>query len=420
MQSKQRLILFAAVLTVVFGCLTIATPLFAASSEKTLYRFCALKDCTDGDLPNGALIFDAAGNLYGTTDFGGTTGNGTVFELVHGASGWTENVLYNFCSTSKCSDGYPPRAGLIFDAAGNLYGTTEFGGTYGNGTVFELAHGTSGWAETVLYSFGESENDGILPISGLIFDAAGNLYGTTVYGGTYGVGTVFQLAPGANGTWTETVLYSFSNKNKVGYSPVAGVIFDAAGNLYGTTTTGGGHASGTVYELTPGDNGTWTEKVLHRFNRVHEVPLAGLIFDAAGNLYGTTCMSSAHNYGAVFQLTPGTNGNWTERVLHDFNRLNGACPHSGVIFDAAGNLYGATSNGGPHSSGTVFELSPGTNGKWTEKILYGFGNAKNGMLPYGGLILDAAGNLYGTTLGGGRNNQACGSSGCGVAFEITP
>jgi uncharacterized repeat protein (TIGR03803 family) len=448
MQRMQRgpLVLFVGAFSVFFGFLAIAAPVFVASKEKVLYRF----NGKDGADPVAGLIFDAAGNLYGTTSSGGTgsgcgDGCGTVFELAPKANGtWTETVLYSFCSSSSCADGDAPRAGLIFDATGNLFGTTAAGGAYGFGTVFELSPGTNGmWTEAVLHSFNNDGTDGVQPEAGVIFDAAGNLYGTNMGGGTAGrcifgngCGTVFELTPGANGTWTETVLHNFNDNRVDGYDPRAGVIFDGAGNLYGTTNEGGNGSHcfafrcGTVFQLTPGANGTWTEKVLHNFhnnNKDGYMPYAGLIFDPAGNLYGTTLAGKIMNngFGTVFQLA-GTNGKWTEKVLHSFNDKDGYYPTAGLIFDAAGSLYGTTQDGGASGTGchglgcgTLFKLTQGTNGAWKETVVHSFGKGTDGSNPFGGPIFDAAGNLYGTTSEGG--GTGCdGGYGCGTVFEVTP
>src|SRR5664279_2753958 len=287
-----------------------------------------------------------------------------------------ERVLHNF--NNNGTDGTFPQAGLIVDGAGNLYGTTVDGGTYGWGTVFELTPTAGGgWTETVLYSFGNNGTDGMWPYAGLIFDAAGNLYGTTNSGGTYGYWTVFELTPTAGGGWTEKVLYSFNANGTDGYGPVAGLIFDAAGNLYGTTLGGGTYYSGTVFELTPAAGGGWTEKVLHNFNENGTdgaLPRAPLIFDAAGNLYGTTEYGGTYydsDLGTVFELTPAAGGGWTEKVLHNFGiGRDGTDPLAGLIFDAAGNLYGTTEYAGNYGAGTVFELTPTAGGGWTEKVLH--------------------------------------------------
>jgi uncharacterized repeat protein (TIGR03803 family) len=462
MESTRRLILFVTTLTVVFGFLSIAVPLFAASKEKLLHTFGTGKD---GWAPGAGLILDAAGNLYGTTVEGGiygAYGDGTVFQLSPRAKGaWKENVLHSF---GKGKDGTFPSAALILDATGNLYGTTRAGGTgkcrdgfYGNiigcGTVFQMTPVNNGkWTEKVLHSFQKNGYDGTAPYARLIFDAAGNLYGTTSaggagqcqdsYGNVVGCGTVFQLAPGADGQWVETVLHRFRNNGKDGTGPAAGLIFDAAGNLYGTTNYGGASGTGcdssfgcgAVFELTPAANGTWTEKVLHNFQNNGKdgtLPVAGLVFDAAGNLYGTTSAGGpgqCEDYygfvigcGTVFQMTPGTKGKWMEKVLHHFNYdgKDGNSPQAGVTFDATGNLYGTTLGGGADGYGSVFRLAPGTNGKWTEEVLHSFNiNGKDGFDPWAGVIFDAAGNLYGTTIYGGASG-GCGTA-CGTVFEITP
>jgi uncharacterized repeat protein (TIGR03803 family) len=318
------------------------------------------------------------------------------------------------------SDGYQPYAGLIFDAAGNLYGTTLEGGTgcqIGCGTVFKLSPNADGrWTESVLHRF--NGNDGSIPVAGLIFDATGNLYGTTYAGGANSQGTVFKLTANADGSWTESVLHSFNGSD--GAYPYAGLIFDAAGSLYGTAYEGGSgtgcstNGCGTIFKLTPNADGRWTESVLHSFNNTDgATPEAGLIFDAAGNLYGTTDGAGAHGYGAVFKLTPSANGSWTESVLHSFEGNGGEQPWAGLIFDAAGNLYGTTYGGGASFAGTVFKLTPNADGRWTESVLHSFEGKPATTPGLGSLVFGSAGALYGTT-------EEC-SSGCeGVVYQITP
>jgi uncharacterized repeat protein (TIGR03803 family) len=301
-----------------------------------------------------------------------------------------------------------------------------------------------------LYSFNNNGTDGYWPDAGLIFDPAGNLYGTTTAGGTgcgdSCAGTVFQLTPGKDGKWTETLLHSFNFNGKDGFYPTVGLILDGAGNLYGTTVYGGasgtgcgGLGCGTVFELTPGANGKWTEKLLHSFGNGKDGswPDGRLIFDEAGNLYGIAANGGpsgkscgGYGCGIAFELTPGTNGRWTESLLHSFNGKDGQDPHTGLMFDTAGNLYGTTMTGGAsgtgcggYGCGTVFQLAPGTNGKWAEKVLHSFGKGKDGIWPWGEgpLIFDVAGNLYGTTSAGGDGSCSSGSSyGCGTVFELTP
>jgi uncharacterized repeat protein (TIGR03803 family) len=350
--------------------------------EQVLYNF--ENNGIDGSGPIGSLIFDAAGNLYGTTIFGGTSNWGTVFELTPKAGGdWRERVLHNF---KHRSHGVYPAAGLIFDAAGNLYGTTEEGGTYGRGTVFELtAQAGGGWTERVLHDFNKNGTDGVdLDNGSLIFDGAGNLYGTTLHGGTYGRGTVFELTPQAGGGWREQVLLSFSGRQKGGAVLHCALIFDGAGNLYGTTFYGGTQDAGTVFELTPQAGGGWTEQVLYSFDyddKSQSVPQpSGLVLDAAGNLYGITAYGGAQGAGTVFELTPQAGGGWIEQVLYNFdnNGMDGTYPKASLVLDGAGSLYGTTSEGGTNSGGTVFELTPQGGGGWTEKVLYSFETPSGG------------------------------------------
>jgi uncharacterized repeat protein (TIGR03803 family) len=350
--------------------------------EKVLHVFTG----PDGIEPGAGLVFDTAGNLYGTTMFagayakacGGLPGCGTVFQLTPRADGkWKEEVLHSF----NGKDGEVPEATLIFDAAGNLYGTTPFGGANGVGTVFELTPGTNGkWKEKVLHNFGNSiSTDGENPYEKVVFDQEGNLYGTTTYGGNFdgdcafeSCGTVFRLVPEANGKWKEEILLNFSpyEDYKDGIWPISDLVIDGAGNLYGTTSAGGVTGGGVVFQLAQGADGKWKEKVLHTFTYKGpdgDEPFAGLVFDAAGNLYGTTafggvygqaCDYFIHGCGTVFKLTPASDGKWNEKVVHSFDGKDGELPSADLIFDAAGNLYGTTSEGGVMGIGTVFQLTP--------------------------------------------------------------
>ena len=352
MQRKKYLATLVTALIIVMATLTWASSA-AASSYKILHRFSVYSS------PQGNLIFDAAGNLYGTTTGGGgllTTPASCSSWRLNPDGTWTGGVLHRFTDR----DGRYPSAPLIFDAAGNLYGTTQLGGTGGGGergVVFKLAPNPDGtWTESVLHEFAGFV-DGCDPLAGLVFDGAGNLYGTAAgcYGGMDGV--IFKLAPNPDGTWTESVLYSFGG-GPDGATPTAGLTFDAAGNLYGTTDQGGAYGSGVVFKLAPNPDGTWTEIVLYTFTGGADGanPYAGLIFDAAGNLYGTTSGGGAAGYGVVFKLRPHLDGTWTERVLHSFIGF-GKYPYAPVIFDPAGNLYGTTTQG-TNNYGLVFEITP--------------------------------------------------------------
>jgi uncharacterized repeat protein (TIGR03803 family) len=254
----------------------------------------------DGSGPRAGLIFDGSGNLYGTTEFGGEHSSGTVFQVT--PSG-TETVLYSFCSLAKCTDGYGPVAGLTFDQSGNLYGTTFKGGASNQGTVFKLTPNGGSWKESVLHNF-TGGNDGSEPVAGLIFDTAGSLYSTTYLGGANRSGVAFRLTLNTNGSWKETVLRSFTG-SKGGANPVAGLIFDQAGNLYGTTVSGGPHGRGVAFRLTPTAQGAWHETVLIYFNNhPGSAPCGSLILDAAGKLYGTTFGHGVASHGSVFELAP--------------------------------------------------------------------------------------------------------------------
>ena len=266
-----------------------------AWTEQVLYRFKG--SVTDGSGPEAVLIFDGSGSIYGTTTSGGTAGVGTVFELTPRSGSWTEKVVYSFL------DGGRPYGGLVLDAAGILYGTTGSGGSYGYGAVFKLTPKAGGrWAEKVIHSF--NRTDGYLPLSGLTFDDSGNLYGTTFGGGAYGYGTVFELTPKTGGGWTENVLQSFSYLD--GSGPAGSLIFDAAGNLYGTTYSGGSgdcqYGCGTVFELAPLGGGVWTEFLLVDFQDTAD-PAANVILGSWGELYGTTSHGGNYGGGSVFETT---------------------------------------------------------------------------------------------------------------------
>jgi uncharacterized repeat protein (TIGR03803 family) len=387
-----------------------------AQQERVLYSFGNSTDAAD---PTGDLIFDAAGNVYGTSVYGGAYGGGAVFELTPRASGlWTEKVLHSF---GNGTDGANPRSGVIFDAAGhNLYGTTISGGTSGMGTVFELMPTAGGWSEKVLYSF--DGTDGDAGWDRLIFDDAGNLYSTTTVGGAYGQGTVFELRPNASGGWNEKVLRNFGSGTD-GAQPQGGLIFDSVGNLYGATTYGGTEGEGAVFEMSPLASGGWTETLLHSFAGGADGanPFAGVIFDAAGNLYGPTYWGGASSgYGTVYELVPTTGGGWTEETLFSFPNnygADGSNPWPGVTLDSAGNIYGTTPYGGgaDPGSGTAFELRLTAGGSWACELLHTFGNsATDGATPtFTRLIFDAAGNIYGLTGNGG-------AYGAGTLFEIKP
>jgi hypothetical protein len=390
---------------------TLATSAIAAPKYKVLHAFSGGND--GGGIYSG-LLLDRRGNVYGTTIAGGAKGKGgTAFKLMPRANGtWAVAILYNFCSEPECRDGGGPWGGLIFDAAGNLYGTTEGGGgPYKYGTVFELTQGSEGWKETILHRFGFNKY-GCCPQSTLVMDNAGNLFGTA--------GPAFELSPGADG-WKETVLHNFTGQHGDGFGAYTGVIMDAAGNLYGETAGGGtskgcGGGCGTVYELQPTSDG-WKEHILHDFDTGGDnmaFPEGPLMLDKAGNLYGTAG-GGTYADGAVYKLTLQSDGRWKSTIIHSFTGgANGQSVGGGVVMDQAGNLYGTTIAGGSPNCqcGIAYKLTPVAGDKWSFKVLHTFVGT-DGAQPVGELILDGKGNLYGNTITGG-------TGGYGVSFELTP
>jgi len=361
------------------------------------------------------------------------------------ASAQTEKILYRFGSAS--TDGAFPTGTLIADKQGNLYGGATVGGIFNQGTVFELTLAGGTWTQTTLYTF-TGNADGGAPSDGLIFDKSGNLYGTTFYGGAnsanYGTGgVVFELSPPTTKgqPWTETVLFDFSDSlNAVGWTPVGGVSFDTAGNLYGVAADGGnGQASycgdqgcGTVFQLQPPavSGGSWTLNDIHDFlvgpGEDGFAP-SSVIVGTGGALYGTTLaglkpFKGTYEYvpGVVFRLNPPTTsgGAWTEQILYTFlTASNGAVPNAVNL--NKGHLFGTTQQGGFSNQGVVFELAPPiVLHQLTETVLYNFTGGNDGALPRAGLIADSAGNLYGTASRGGINN--CQTTGCGTVFKLSP
>ena len=401
-----------------------------AQQQKVLWSFGNVPN--DGIVPVGSLIFDRAGNLYGTTEGGGAFGQGAVFELMPKPDGtWSETILYSFCLSypQPCADGQSPQAGLLLDFSGNLYGTTYYGGnsaTCGSscGVVYELSRPSvpgRPWTETVLYNFcSNSVNrqclDGFAPHSQLIRGGSGAIYGTTNAGGTghAGGGTVFKLSR-VDGSWQETVLYNFCSlgqgqKCPDGTLPEAGVIFDKLGNIYGTTAGGGQLGAGTVYKLFRGGNG-WTENVLRNGGRNGTSPDGTVSIDALGNLYSTAAGGGLSGGGSVFRLTASGGGT----VLFFDGSNGGYLPAAGVLLDPKRNaLYGTTEEGGT-GWGNVYQIVPPSQ----MTSLYNFcsqSNCTDGASPVASLIEDSSGNLYGTAKFGGTSTNCNG--GCGVVFEI--
>ncbi len=378
------------------------------------------------------LVFDGQGNLYGVTVYGGD-GYGTAYQLKPNSDGtWTETVIHAFSD----SGGTYPSSSLILDSQGNLYGSASGQGHYPD-AIYQLTPNSNGtWTESALYQFPPGSPEGSNP-GQLTFDAAGNVFGTTRFGGVNESGTVFNLDRLSG--WQESLLFTFDGfpNNQSGGGAFGAIAFDSAGSLYGTTLGGGTYDSGVIYKLTKQGN-AWQQTVLYNFAGGSDGNAPwGVVFGPDGSLYGITQVGgSTENVfcflgcGTVFKLTPDSDGTWTKSTLYVFRggRRDGAIPTTSVTFDQAGNIYGTTAAGGnsgngsstsscyPYSRygcGTVFKLTPSAGGQWTESILHFFMGGLDGFNPDSPLAIDGAGNLYGTVGNGGLN-------GGGVAYEITP
>jgi uncharacterized repeat protein (TIGR03803 family) len=408
------------------SALLICAVVSASAQFSTLYTFDSPRT-SDNSVPNSPPVIDSQGNLYGTVT-GNADGNvGGVYELTPSGDGtWTES-FYEMTNSLPADGIYP--IGLFFDnATGNLYGTAR-GGTGGCGVVYQLMPPTAGsgtWTETVLYAFPSLTGDvcdaveGDGPLSPLIADANGNLYGAAFSGGTNDRGVVFKLSPPSNGSgpWTEQVLYNFQGGN-LGGDPSGGLIMDSKGALYGTTEWVGA-VHGTVFKLTPTKSGVWSYQVLHKFTADNDGlnPESQMVFDSAGALYGVTgaggngcTQREAHiGCGIVFQLVPpSTQGaGWTENILYEFTgQDDGAWPVGGIFFNSTGALIGCTAGAGSNEGGTLYELTPPSSGTgpWTiTPYSLSQGRGCQGITPSGN-------NLYGTTFEGGANRG-------GIVFDF--
>lgn len=411
------------------------TNIASAYTEKTLHSFCTESNCGDGEKPAAGLLRDASGNLYGTTPTGGKYGHGLVFKLIPNpeTGKYKEYILHNFCARANCMDGSNPQADVIMDVDGNLYGTTENGGANNNaGAVFKLTHGDNGWSLAVLHNFcsvnlGAECADGKLSVAGLTYagqaggkpwDESSPLFGTTLAGGQHGRGLAFKLVSNG-GEWQELIIHDFDSAQ----APL-GLIMDPAGNLFGMTVGGGKYGSGILYRLAAG---TWKETIFHNFCAEADCadgdyPVGRLAMDAAGDLFGMTERGGCEDdyCGVFFERKAG--GGYS--VIHVFGTgiADGISPMAGPIIDAGGNLYGTTHEGGTvhdlGGGGTVFRLSYDSGKQqWREKTLHtfsGFIGNKRGSYPKGPVIIDGSGNLYGTTSEGGVNGVF------GTVFELQP
>ena len=433
----MRSMLFRA--AIVYGVLLLSGAAQSANF-RVIHTFCAETNCTDGQNPLGSLTVDAQGNIYGVTVYGGAASLGTVYVLKpgHGRK-FSLETLYSFCTEDGCPVGQMPTAGVIRDISGNLYGMTSAGGTGDKGVAYKLALQSDGtWTQTVLQTF--TGPNGASPLgafayageaSGAPYDGTSPLYGTTISGGTDpNGGTVFALTPDGSNWSFETILnFSAATNSQTGFQPLAAPVVDASGNLFGTTNGGPAHNGGVVFKLVHGHSG-WTEHLPHIFctgcNDNTSSP-AGLAMDATGNLVGTTgfggpsCVFTHHGPkrcgGGIFRLTP--NGKkWDYAALYDFCAVNKACRDGNIetispapVIDASGNIYGTTSDGGRYGYGVLFRIR--TDG--TYEILHSFckpGNCGDGGTP-DGLGIDAEGHIYGIAVQGNANNA-------GTVFEYTP
>ncbi len=374
----------------------------------------------DGYQPVSGLTIDQGGNLYGTTsDYAGP---GTVFQMKKKNGAWLLATLYTF----NFYNGIIPQGRPVFGPGGAIYGTTTEGGghiancgEFNCGAVYSLRPPQTvcravscPWTASLVYAF--TGPDGNQPyFVDPAFDSAGNIYGTTIEGGASLVGNVFQLTRSAGGNWTATSIHDFGTNPPDGFFPVSGVVLDSAGSVYGTTEGGGVNGPGAVYRLSRSGSG-WTETLIYSFTGGADGsgPIGGLVFDSAGNLYGTTSGGGSGGGGTVFELSPAGGGAWNFTLLYSLPGANFNGPYDSLSFDAAGNLYGTTYGNGAYSYGNVFKLTR-NNGNWTYTDLHDFTDGTDGGNPTGGVSIDSSGDLFGTTNFGGQNNN-------GVVWEIAP
>lgn len=418
-------------------CTLLTTMTAFGEPEKVLYNF---EGGADGADPyQSGVVMDKSGNLYGVVSADGLEGScsgfgcGLVYELSPtSGGGWEKTTLHTFTGGN---DGGSPVGNLIIDAKGNLYGVTEQGGTggcnsvlgVGCGVVFRMSPKSNGvWKYSVIHDFG---NDGNYPNAGVVFDGAGNLYGTTQFGGDFvcDCGIVYQLVPVKKGTWTENTLYNFVGISQGGSDvsfPGSDVFIDAKGNIFGTGTGGGdvncNDGCGGVYELVLQENGTYQEQVLHAFTGGRDgfEPDGGVLLDSKGNVYGTTgfgggtgCNNGGFGCGTVFELRK-SGGGYEERIVFRFNGRNGYNPVADLYLDDNNNLYSTTTSGGAYSNGVAFRLTR-SSGKWKETVLHSFGSGSDGASSWASLTSDGKGGFFGTTRGGGTAQQ-------GTVFQLLP
>ena len=397
---------YGAAIAQIAACLALFFAAVTAQTQ-TLTVLHTFTGGADGYEPYAGVTLDQQGRIYGTTIQGGLHDDGVVFRLAREGQGWALSPIYSF--GSQKDDGVNPVSRVVFGPGGLLYGTTSSGGSGRGGTVFSLKPPATAckaalcpWVETILYNFTGGADGGDPLYGDLSFDQAGNIYGTTAGGGSSGEGVVFKLARSGSG-WTESVLWNFTGGSDGGL-PVSGVIFDSAGNLYGTT---GNFPPGTVYELSPTQSG-WSETTLYSFTSHTGAGSGGLIMDAHGNLFGITGGLDGGN-GAAYELTP-QNGSWSFTLLQNFgNEYLGTL--AAPTFDSHGNLYGPVPTIGGEFTGEIFQLTP-SGDQWIYRSFYTFNGSTSGV-PLGAVTFDASGNMYGTGIAGGSDDD-------GTVWEITP
>ncbi len=391
---------------------SLQTPSAEAQTYAVIHNFNGL----DGGAPDAGVVEDAAGNLYGTA-FGGvgthclSHGCGVIYEMTPSNGAWTEQVIYQFQGT----DGEFVYSQAALDPNGNVFATASECTSGCDGTVVEASPHDGGWTGTVLHRFTGSP-DGSAPTGGLVGDNEGTLYGTTATGGLFDAGTVFALSGAGYSNYAR--IFSFTGQVNIvaeSFPAFETLARDAEGNLYGTTQ--GNVTLATIFEMSPNGLGGWTEKHLYRFTNPQQGtdPSNGVVLGPDGNLYGVTYSNGAYGYGVVYELARNSDGTWSYNVIHAFQGgADGGFPSGAPAFDAAGNLYGTTEWEGSGGYGTVFKMTPSTQGQWTKTILHNFTSSPDGANPQDSkLWIDRAGNIYGTTIEGGVNGE-------GTVFEITP
>ena len=404
--KRITLIFFVAL---VLTCVGLGLPTTVFGGTNVIYSFAGDED---GEYADTDLETDSAGNIYGTTVLGGDFGGGTVFRLSSTPAGWVHTVLYSFTGGA---DGGEPYKGVTLDREGNLYGTAVTGGSGscegGCGVVYKLTKSGETWTQTVIHAF-TGGDDGSGPGARVTVDRRG-IYGMAPTGGAYGVGTIYKIHQVA-GAWSFRVIHTFTGGDD-GATGSAGRMILRRGRLCGAATTGGAHGSGVIFELSPRAVGEWDFRTIYAFNGQPDgsFPYGALLFGPSGKIYGTTYYGGANGIGAVYELSQRRLGEWTENVIYSFQEgTDGNSPISNLVFDPAGNLYGTTSEGGL-GRGTIFKLTPIGGGQWTETVVHAFAGPPDGSFAYNGMVVDRSGNFYGATVHGGMNDD-------GSVYKFTP